>query len=128
MLKQLRFSHELDAAWIIALWKAIHGGDPTPEQIAAQAIAALATQLSPRTPIPAREEGFEQLKSRLAAVGLQISEHAIAAPAAPAGAVGTAVEADAIRPPQTRVTRYCFHTPQGQVCAEIVHQVFQRPE
>lgn len=28
--KQL--AHELDAAWIIALWKAIHGGDPAPDQ------------------------------------------------------------------------------------------------
>ena len=28
------FAHELDAAWIIALWKAIHGGDPAPEAVA----------------------------------------------------------------------------------------------
>src|SRR2546423_13592409 len=26
-----RSAHQLDAAWIIALWKAIHGGDPAPE-------------------------------------------------------------------------------------------------
>ena len=25
-------AHDLDAAWIIALWKAIHGGDPIPER------------------------------------------------------------------------------------------------
>jgi hypothetical protein len=40
-VRQLQFTHELDAAWIMALWKAIHGGDPGPEQIAVQAIAAL---------------------------------------------------------------------------------------
>lgn len=39
-------AHELDAAWIIALWKAIHGGDPSPEQVAIQAIAALSTRLA----------------------------------------------------------------------------------
>jgi hypothetical protein len=27
-----KLAHELDAAWIIALWKAIHGGDPAPDQ------------------------------------------------------------------------------------------------
>jgi len=41
MTKPIALQHELDAAWIIALWKAIHNGDPSPEQIALQAIAAL---------------------------------------------------------------------------------------
>ena len=39
-------AHELDAAWIIAIWKSIHGGDPSPEQVAIQAIAALSTRLA----------------------------------------------------------------------------------
>jgi hypothetical protein len=44
--------HQKDPEWIIALWLAIHGGDPAPEisaqkaQLAAsQAIKALATRL-----------------------------------------------------------------------------------
>lgn len=45
--------HANDPGWIIALWLAIHGGDPAPEHIspaeasrvATQAIRALATQL-----------------------------------------------------------------------------------
>ena len=46
-LKQdFTLAHELDAAWIIAIWKAIHGGDPSPEQVAVQAIAALSTRLA----------------------------------------------------------------------------------
>jgi hypothetical protein len=27
-----KLAHELDASWIIALFKAIHGGDPSPDQ------------------------------------------------------------------------------------------------
>jgi hypothetical protein len=42
----ITLAHELDAAWIIGLWKAIHGGDPSPEQVAIQAIAALSTRLA----------------------------------------------------------------------------------
>jgi hypothetical protein len=44
-LHNLQLAHELDAAWIIALWKAIHGGDPAPELVAAQVIASLAPYL-----------------------------------------------------------------------------------
>jgi hypothetical protein len=43
-------AHELDAAWIIALWLAIHDGDPPPETnqaIAKRAIAALTTVIEP---------------------------------------------------------------------------------
>lgn len=34
-----------DAAWIIALWRALHGGDPTPEDVAAEVIAGLSRYL-----------------------------------------------------------------------------------
>ena len=36
--KELVLAHEPDAAWIIALWKAIHTGDPAPEEVAANVI------------------------------------------------------------------------------------------
>ena len=42
-----QLAHELDAAWIIALWKAIHGGDPGPEQrvtVSAHEAVAIARQ------------------------------------------------------------------------------------
>jgi hypothetical protein len=47
--------HKNDPQWIIALWLAIHGGDPAPEginarqteEIATSAIRALATYLPP---------------------------------------------------------------------------------
>src|ERR1039457_206028 len=38
--KEIVLAHEPDAAWIIALWKAIHGGDPAPEAVAAGVIAS----------------------------------------------------------------------------------------
>ena len=34
-------NQDIDVAWIIELWKALHGGDPTPEDVAAEVIAAL---------------------------------------------------------------------------------------
>jgi hypothetical protein len=41
-----------DAAWIITLWRAIHGGDPTPADVAAEVIANLSKYL------PEREGSF----------------------------------------------------------------------
>ena len=35
----------LDVAWIIELWKALHGGDPDSQTVAAEAIAALSQYL-----------------------------------------------------------------------------------
>ena len=43
--KEIVLAHEPDAAWIIALWKAIHGGDPAPEAVAAGVIASMAPYL-----------------------------------------------------------------------------------
>ena len=63
----LQFTHELDAAWIIALWKAIHGGDPSPEKIAVQAIAALATVVAPPAANTASFEAFQKQFDHLGA-------------------------------------------------------------
>jgi len=62
-IREIYLAHELDAAWIIALWKAIHGGDGGPEQIPAQAIAALAQYVT----APARTSfSFAELKAQFA--------------------------------------------------------------
>ncbi|MGA8436642.1 MAG: hypothetical protein WB762_04520 [Candidatus Sulfotelmatobacter sp.] len=45
-LPDAALAYDLDAAWIIALWLAIHGGHPAPETAAAEAIVALAPYLS----------------------------------------------------------------------------------
>ena len=40
-----RFTPGVDVAWIIELWKVVHGGDPTPEAVAAEVIAAMSQYL-----------------------------------------------------------------------------------
>jgi len=70
-IREITLAHELDAAWIIALWKAIHGGDPAPEIIAAQAIAALAQYLAPEA---ARSFTFADLKTQFGKLGVQVTE------------------------------------------------------
>ena len=70
----IRLAHELDAAWIIALWKAIHGGDPAPEQIAAEAIAALSGTLT-HAGASASESSFAELQTRLKEIGVDLQRH-----------------------------------------------------
>ena len=41
--KQIVAIHKNDPQWIIALWLAIHGGDPAPEIISAGEIEKIAT-------------------------------------------------------------------------------------
>ncbi|HKV78518.1 MAG TPA: hypothetical protein VJP02_10280 [Candidatus Sulfotelmatobacter sp.] len=65
-------AHELDATWIIALWLAIHGGNPRPEVIAAQAVAATAHYVN-GTGRPFF--GFEQLKAQFGELGVTVTEH-----------------------------------------------------
>ncbi len=66
----LQLAHELDAAWIIALWKAIHGGDPAPEQVAAQVIASLAPYLNTSEDTLT----FSRLEKQFKALGGEVAE------------------------------------------------------
>ncbi len=72
----IRFAHELDAAWIIALWKAIHGGDPPPEEVAIEAIAALSGTLTSHAGTVASESSFGELQTRLKEIGVDLQQHA----------------------------------------------------
>jgi|SRR5579871_3113833 hypothetical protein len=99
---EIYVAHELDAAWIIALWKAIHGGDPGPEQIAAQAIAALAQYVAPPSQV---EFTFTELKAQFGKLGIQVTERT--EEAAKAGAKMQLVmpeEGD----PESCIQQYCF--------------------
>jgi hypothetical protein len=71
-ITQTRFAHVLDAAWIIALWKAIHGGDPGPEQIALEAIAALSGTLTGQAGAAPSQKSFAELQSRLKEIGVEL--------------------------------------------------------
>ena len=67
---EVYLARELDAAWIIALWKAVHGGDPSPETVAAEAIAALAQYLSGAE----YSLSFPRIEKELAYLGIQVTE------------------------------------------------------
>jgi hypothetical protein len=66
-------AHELDAAWIIALWLAIHGGAAMPEVVAARAIAALAQHVNETGH---RTFAFEELKRQFGKLGVTVTERA----------------------------------------------------
>jgi hypothetical protein len=70
--KLIRYAHVLDAAWILALWKAIHGGDPGPEQMALEAIAALSETLTGHSGAAPSQKSFEQLQARLKEIGVDL--------------------------------------------------------
>ena len=112
-MRPIYLAHELDAAWIIALWLAIHGGDPAPEIIAAQAIAALAQYVN-----GTRQETFtfEELKTQFAKLGVGVTEHE--------------KEVDSSKGPQLRLERdsddreyrvhqYCFKFEGSTICTEL---------
>lgn len=112
-MRPIYLAHELDAAWIIALWLAIHGGDPAPEIIAAQAIAALAQYVN-----GTRQETFtfEELKTQFAKLGVGVTERE--------------KEADSSKGPQFRLERdgddreyrvhqYCFKFEGSTICTEL---------
>ncbi len=112
-MRPIYLAHELDAAWIIALWLAIHGGDPAPEIIAAQAIAALAQYVN-----GTRQETFtfEELKTQFAKLGVGVTERE--------------KEVDSSKGPQFRLERdgddreyrvhqYCFKFEGSTICTEL---------
>jgi hypothetical protein len=70
--KSIRYAHILDAGWILALWKAIHGGDPGPEQMALEAIAALSETLTGQSGVGPSQASFEQLQARLKEIGVDL--------------------------------------------------------
>lgn len=111
-IREIYLAHELDAAWIIALWKAIHGGDPSPEKVAAQAIAALAQYVS----APAQVSfSFTELKAQFANLGVQVTERV--EEAAQAAKPQLAMSADGER--EFRIHQYCFKFKGETFCTEL---------
>ena len=108
-IRTLQLAHELDAAWIIALWKAIHGGDPAPEVVAAQAIAALVPYLK------AAEDTltFAQLEKQFKTLGADVTEK-------DQGAQGK-TEAE------LRIHQYCFKFKGNTYCVQLPTPVTHLP-
>ena len=118
-IRNIYLAHELDAAWIIALWKAIHGGDPSPEAVAAEAIAALAQYLRGAE----YSFTFPQLEKQFANLGVQVTERSEEAEARAAGPKPVAAAQSAAlqseERPEFRLHQYCFKL-KGQVyCIEL---------
>ena len=69
-VRPIDLAHELDAAWIIALWLAINAGHPSPEVVAARAIAALANVNG------TAQQAFtlEKLKAQFGKIGVTVTE------------------------------------------------------
>jgi hypothetical protein len=113
-------AHELDAAWIIALWKYIHGGDPPPsEQVAAaQIVAALAPVLAGGA---AASASPELLRRRFGEIGSQISVERVE------GAAAAEAHTEAL--PTTGIhwqfVEVCFGIPPNRHCVlvQLPHRV-----
>ena len=105
-------AHELDLAWIIALWLAIHGGDPAERVIAEIDDETLEAGFAFLDGIEgARQTGEleeEELHSRLAKAGVhRMSENGEASPTLELAEEGNVV---CTRVPGGRM--YCFHVPK----------------
>jgi hypothetical protein len=113
-VRPIYLAHELDAAWIIALWLAIHGGDPAPEVVAAQAIAALAQYVN-----GTRQQTFtfEELKAQFAKLGVGVTEREREAAASAKPQLLMAQEGDDRR--EFRVHQYCFKFEGSTICTEL---------
>lgn len=106
-------AHELDADWIIALWIAIHGGDPSPEAVAAQAIAALAQCVN-----GTRQETFtlEELNVQFARLGVAVTERTKEEIAEGKPNLRLANDGDENR---YRIHQYCFKFQGSTICTEL---------
>ncbi|HTS09387.1 MAG TPA: hypothetical protein VMP68_27735 [Candidatus Eisenbacteria bacterium] len=113
-MRPIYLAHELDAAWIIALWKAIHGGDPAPEAIAAQAIAALAQYVNGITQLTFT---LEELKVQFAKLGVVVTEREREASASDKPQLLMAQEGDDRH--EFRVHQYCFKFEGSTICTEL---------
>ncbi len=112
-VRPIYLAHELDAAWIIALWLAIHGGDRAPELIAAQAIAALAHYVN-----GTRQEAFkiEEMKVQFAKLGVVVTEREKEATASMKPRL---LATDRNDNRDFRIHQYCFKFEGSTICTEL---------
>lgn len=104
-------AHQLDAAWIIALWKYVHDGDPPPpdQVIAAQIITALAGHLAGEAAVPP----LETLQQRFAAIGSQITVEPAEAPRSATSAANPTLGV------RWQYVEVCFGVPPNRHCVLV---------
>lgn len=112
-IRPIYIAHQLDAAWIIALWLATHGGDPVPDVIAAQAIAALAQYVN-----GTRKEtfSFEQLKAQFGKLGVVVTEREKEVESSKGPQLQLKGDGDER---EYRVHQYCFKFEGSTICTEL---------
>ena len=112
-IRPIYLAHELDAAWIIALWLAIHGGDPAPEVIAAQAIAALAQYVN-----GTRQETFtfEKLKAQFGKLGVVVTHREKEVESSKALPLQLKEDRD---DHEFHIHQYCFKFEGSTICTEL---------
>ena len=91
MKTTIQLAHEQDAAWLIALWKAVHGGDPSLERVvlseheaisfarqAANALIGYVSAVASGEPEGGSAEAHQQLSQGLKTAGVELlSEHEV---------------------------------------------------
>ena len=99
--REIVLTHENDPAWIMALWKAIHGGDPSSEMIAASVIKAMAPYLAGA----AQALTAQQLAAGFASLGAKVA----------------APQVEMLEEPQQpqRPRQYCFQFEGKTICIEL---------
>jgi hypothetical protein len=107
-LTELEYTHELDISWIIALWRAIHGGDPGPEAID-RTTAALAGALAAHLAETARSAPLtaERLTESLGSIGVEVRTD---------GAGECGVAEDAVN---FTASRYCYVFQGQSYCVDL---------
>ena len=111
-MANLKFAHELDAAWIIAMWKWLHGyEEPYSEQkVAAEVIAAISSTLAAPAPETPSDSSIGGLQTRLKDIGVKFHSEA-----KPEMAVAPSTEAR-----KTWITRiYCFWFKGQKICTQF---------
>ena len=102
-ISEITLAHEPDAAWIIALWLAIHGGDPGPEGFQVDETAVfLASALS-------------------AHLSETIGGEALTTETLHSGAHEFDMEFD-IRGSGGRPFPYCFEWKGERICVQVAHK------
>ena len=120
MPMKLTLAHELDAAWIIALWKAIHGGDPSPIEADARAVelvAELANHLGRTIGHGAAPLTLHAFEARLRVLGLHMDRHEATGAQAQVAGLG--------QPPEVRERPpYCFTFGGQTYCIRFPRHAF----
>ena len=110
----LTLAHVPDIAWIIALWKAIHGGDPAPDDrtAAAAILAGASAYLNGQTGM---QVAVEALTSQLKNLGIAFSATQAEAPRVELNSVG-------LQPGGgigTHFAQLCYGVPPNRHCVVV---------